>query len=241
MPLMNRGGASLVLVVGVLSLSASVRAGDPSVKEHYRRGVAEYGLGNYAEAAVEYEKAFNIDPQPALLYDAAQAHRLAGNKPRALQLYQSYLSLFGDRVQNREEVSSRILQLKRAIAAEQQSKPVAPPPPAPSPSPRSSAQASATPAPPTPPADSPSPTPSPSASPPPPSPPPVVVAKHAAEPAPAPFMPEPAPRERSRSKRGLAIGLGVTAGVLVVAGALVLGLELGQRDPVPTFGAVAPK
>jgi tetratricopeptide (TPR) repeat protein len=89
-------------------------------KLHYERGLSAYALGNYPEAAAEYEKAFSFRPDPALLYNAAQAHRIAGNKPRALLLYQNYLRLF-DNVSNRAEVERHIAQLKRAIETDKQS------------------------------------------------------------------------------------------------------------------------
>ena len=51
---------------------------------------------------------------------AAQAHRQGGNKKRALVLYQNYLHVFGDRATNREEVQKLILNLKKAIAEDEQ-------------------------------------------------------------------------------------------------------------------------
>src|SRR5215831_10307221 len=59
------------------------------------KATASYALGHYAAAAENFEKAFELKPDPALLYNAAQAHRLAGNKERALTLYQSYLRVYG--------------------------------------------------------------------------------------------------------------------------------------------------
>jgi tetratricopeptide (TPR) repeat protein len=87
-------------------------------REHYKRGMAAYGLGNYSEAATEYEAAFKLEPDSALLYNAAQAHRLGGNSERALELYQSYLRLFGAQISNRSEVERHIAGLKTAIAAQ---------------------------------------------------------------------------------------------------------------------------
>jgi len=87
---------SLVLSVqpGVALAQTDVSA----AREAYQRATAEFGLGNYAIAATEYEKAFRFKPDPALLFNAAQAYRLAENKPRALQLYRNYLRLFPDGV-----------------------------------------------------------------------------------------------------------------------------------------------
>ncbi len=100
----------------------SARADEPvsaSAKEHYQKGTAAYALGNYDEAAREYEAAFQKRQLPELLYNAAQAHRLAGNKKRALLLYENYLRLFGAKIVNRDEVSRLIAQLKTALAADE--------------------------------------------------------------------------------------------------------------------------
>src|SRR5688572_11376368 len=81
-------------------------------KTRYKKGLAAFALGRYPEAAVEYEAAFALRPDPALLYNAAQAHRLGGNKQRAYFLYQNYLKLFGKEIHNRDEVEKHIASLK---------------------------------------------------------------------------------------------------------------------------------
>jgi len=88
-------------------------------RAHHERGMSAYALEHFAEAAEEYEKAFQLKADAALLYNAAQAHRLAGNSDRALRLYQSYLRVFGRKASNREEVERHIAALQRAIAVQQ--------------------------------------------------------------------------------------------------------------------------
>jgi tetratricopeptide (TPR) repeat protein len=91
-------------------------------KAHDERAMSAYALGRFAEAAQEYEKAFELKPYPALLYNAAQAHRVSGNKARALLLYQNYLRVFGDRASNAADVRRHISELKQAIESEERSK-----------------------------------------------------------------------------------------------------------------------
>ncbi|HUS65069.1 MAG TPA: tetratricopeptide repeat protein [Kofleriaceae bacterium] len=74
-----------------------------------------FALERYAEAAVHYERAFELKSDAALLYNAAQAHRLAGNKPRALALYQSLLRMFGRELSNQAEIRNHIESLKQGI------------------------------------------------------------------------------------------------------------------------------
>jgi tetratricopeptide (TPR) repeat protein len=94
-------------------------------KAHYKKAMSSYALHDFATAATEYEAAFKLEPDPALLYNAAQAHRVGGNSQRALELYQSYLRLFGDQP-NRAEVEQHIAALKIAIE-KQRSAAAAPP------------------------------------------------------------------------------------------------------------------
>src|SRR5881227_2847887 len=115
---------TLVLFFATLlvGLNAAPAAAGPreEAREHYEHATSEYALGNYETAALEYEKAFALKADAALLYNAAQAHRQGGNKKRALVLYQNYLHVFGDRAANREEVQRLILNLKKAIADDEQ-------------------------------------------------------------------------------------------------------------------------
>jgi tetratricopeptide (TPR) repeat protein len=97
----------------------------------YEKGNAAFALGNYAEAAKEYEAAFGLKPDPALLYNAAQAHRLANNKERALLLYQNLLRVYGQKIGNRDEVQRHIATLRQAIEVENQSRTSPPTEPAP--------------------------------------------------------------------------------------------------------------
>jgi tetratricopeptide (TPR) repeat protein len=98
-------------------LLAAVAHAD-AAREHFKQGTTFYALGKYSEAAVEYEHAYELHPDPALLYNAAQAHRMAGEKPRALLLYSNYLRLYGQTAKNRAEVQRFITQLKAAIDSE---------------------------------------------------------------------------------------------------------------------------
>ena len=84
----------------------------------YDHALSLYALGKYAEAAPLFERAFEMKPVPALLYNAAQAHRLAGHAERAVTLYESYLRLYGDPAR-RPEIEAHIAELKTAIAAQQ--------------------------------------------------------------------------------------------------------------------------
>jgi tetratricopeptide (TPR) repeat protein len=67
-----------------------------SARSFYEKATSAFGLGDYARAADLYEQAFELRADSALLYNAAQSHRMAGHKERALQLYKNYVRLFPD-------------------------------------------------------------------------------------------------------------------------------------------------
>jgi len=157
-----------------------------------------------------------------LLYNAAQSYRLAGNKRRALELYQTYVRLYPDGA-NAAEAGTQATALKKAVEAE--------PPPAPT----ASAAAAASPAPaaappPVEPVSDGAPTPAP----PPVAPPPTAGARN--NPA-VPLVSRPAPRaeeKRSITQKTwfwVAVGAGV-----IVATTLILVSARDTKYPDPTYG-----
>lgn len=115
-----RGMIAVVLAVGVLGVAGRVAAQDLSeARKHYELGTKYYDLQRYADAAKEYEAAFVIKDDPALLFNIGQAYRLARNPRKAIGAYRSYLR----RVPNdprRAEVEKRIADLQKQIDREEQ-------------------------------------------------------------------------------------------------------------------------
>ena len=108
---------TIVLVLLATWMAPRISHADSAAaKEHYKKGVAYFALQKYKEAAAEYELGFEAEPDPALLYNAAQAHRLAGNNRRALALYQNFVRMFPDRDDG--SAQRHIEALKVAIEAE---------------------------------------------------------------------------------------------------------------------------
>lgn len=61
-------------------------------RAHANAGIAAHNRGAYDEAIALYEKAYAELPHPALFFNMAQAHRLAGRRDQALALYRRYLA-----------------------------------------------------------------------------------------------------------------------------------------------------
>jgi tetratricopeptide (TPR) repeat protein len=230
----RRGSRVLLAVTVFVAIAASgavARAGAAEeAAELQKAATTSFAVGNYEAAGESFEKAYVLDPQPALLYNAAQAYRLAGNRSRALTLYQNYRRIYGD--QDKPELADRIEELRQAIAQEQAAAakakatatatvPVAPapapPPPEPNPEPPVAppAQRRAVPV-----APSLPPAPEPAA--------PVLVDQPPAA---------PAPEEQASvlSKPWFWIVAGGVAAAAIVAVVIATG---GAKDPTPTAGRV---
>lgn len=87
-------GVSCLLATLILVLASPAR-GDESATEkarqHYETGTKQYDLGHWDESIQEFEKAYDLRPDPSFLYNLAQAYRRKGDSKRALDLYRNYL------------------------------------------------------------------------------------------------------------------------------------------------------
>jgi len=100
-------------------------------KAHFKQAHVHQEAGAYALAADEYIAAYALDPRPETLFNVAQAYRLAGNKPAALDYFQRYLATkpTGSAADQARAFAS---ELERQIA-EDKARADAAPPPAPPP------------------------------------------------------------------------------------------------------------
>jgi tetratricopeptide (TPR) repeat protein len=100
----------------VLGVAVTARADDAATaREHYQKGTSYYDLGRYPDAIKEFEAAYEIKNDPALLYNLAQSHRLAGNSEQALHFYRTYLR-YVPNAKNRAEIEDRIKQLDQLVS-----------------------------------------------------------------------------------------------------------------------------
>jgi tetratricopeptide (TPR) repeat protein len=113
---------TLVLITALASstmIAAPAVADDASdAKAHYQKATAHYAVGEYHDAAMEYEAAYKAKQDPALLYNAAQSHRLANDNQKALLLYKNIVKLYPTS-KYAAESKDRIEKLTQAIATTQ--------------------------------------------------------------------------------------------------------------------------
>src|SRR3954466_11865360 len=94
------GAAALIVVVSALVAAAPARAADaPDDRVAQARSLlqeanAQYAVGECLQGAEKYQAAYKLKPAPALLYNAAQSYRMAGNNEKALLLYKNYVMFY---------------------------------------------------------------------------------------------------------------------------------------------------
>jgi tetratricopeptide (TPR) repeat protein len=114
------GTARLAIALTLVCFAApSYADSSDDARAHYRRGTNAFNLGHYLEAVKEYEAAYQMKDDPALLFNIAQAYRLAGENESAVRVYKSYLHQVPD-APNRSEVEKRLAELQ--VLIEQQHK-----------------------------------------------------------------------------------------------------------------------
>jgi tetratricopeptide (TPR) repeat protein len=131
--------ARLLAIAWLLGCAPGLAA-EPSAEARrlYAEGKAEYAQGHYVEAIALFERSYALYESPALLFNMAQAHRLAGPQhcTDALNSYKSYLLAQPD-AENKREVEERIRELGECPAPQEEAaaapEPVVAPPPLPPP------------------------------------------------------------------------------------------------------------
>jgi tetratricopeptide (TPR) repeat protein len=100
-------------------------------RDHAGKGRRLYDLRHYDQAIREFEQAYQLDNDPAHLYNIAQSHRLANHVPEAIAAYRAYLDRLPD-APNRPDVERRIAELSASQrppnGLDPQPHPAAPPP-----------------------------------------------------------------------------------------------------------------
>src|SRR4051812_16384314 len=84
--------ACLLAIVVVVSPAIARADIAPPAKAHLDAGLAQYKAGHYESAIGEFEAAYEIDPDPQLLFAWAQAERLADHCASAIPRYPKYIA-----------------------------------------------------------------------------------------------------------------------------------------------------
>jgi len=108
--------ASVLLGLLLVSTSALADVAEEA-REQFDRGRELYDAGQYEEAAIAFERAYELKPSYKLLYNWAQAENESGNYARALEVYQRYLQEGGEEIdpERVEQVQGEIKRLQSLV------------------------------------------------------------------------------------------------------------------------------
>lgn len=119
--------------MALLLVASNAWASNPpneEVKAQVRKATGEYNLGQYLDAAKDYEAAYLQTLDANLLFNVAQSYRLAGERDKAIAAYRSYIRS-APRGEQRALAESKLRDLEQQRAAAPATAPSPPPPPPP--------------------------------------------------------------------------------------------------------------
>jgi tetratricopeptide (TPR) repeat protein len=121
---------SLLLVAAaataLLVTAPAVAAGDRPVdkatlaRQHYESGIRKFNVGKFADAAEDFQAAYEASGSDQLLFNIAQAWRQAKNPEKALFFYKAYMASFRRHDQwppDRALIEERIQEANDQLAA----------------------------------------------------------------------------------------------------------------------------
>ncbi|MFN3198190.1 MAG: hypothetical protein ACE366_07200 [Bradymonadia bacterium] len=88
-----------------------------AASRYYEEGITLFQTGEYAEAADRFQRAYNFDPAPNLLFNLARAVELSGDKDKAVLHYHAYLARHQG-AEDEAEVKARIAELEKNPASQ---------------------------------------------------------------------------------------------------------------------------
>jgi tetratricopeptide (TPR) repeat protein len=112
--------AALCVCIGVAT------ADEPSsekarARDLFKSGETAYQAGQYDKAIHDYNEAFALVPLPLLLFDLGQAHRMKGEREKAIAHYRKYLDV-DPNGRGADEARTHLDEFKAQIEREQQAK-----------------------------------------------------------------------------------------------------------------------
>jgi tetratricopeptide (TPR) repeat protein len=113
---MNRTAIVIALACVARAAAAQPSAQDQA-KQHFKQARLLQDEGKFDAAIGEYQAAYDLDHRAEMLFNIAQAHRLANHKQQAIDFYQRYLAAQPDGAGARE-ARQWTAELTRQIEAE---------------------------------------------------------------------------------------------------------------------------
>ncbi|MGI5861158.1 MAG: tetratricopeptide repeat protein, partial [Myxococcales bacterium] len=116
--------AALVALAVAFAAPAAGDSGPDAARAVVGSAQRAYDLGLFEQALLDYHRAYELDPQPALLFNIGQCHRKLGELERAAHFYRRFVALAPDSVNATlardlaDEVEALVAGRKRAAREE---------------------------------------------------------------------------------------------------------------------------
>jgi hypothetical protein len=117
--------AAIAVAIAVSAVPSSGRAEKPAsadavvqARDHFRRGVQLYEEDDFRAALIEFNRAYELVPNPAVLYNVGQSYYQLRDYAGALTTLERYLRESGDRVvgERRAQVEHEVQDLRSRVA-----------------------------------------------------------------------------------------------------------------------------
>ena len=112
---MSRRAHLLLVAIAVGAAAPATAAGagpDRPGRARFEMAETKFNLGRFAEAAVDYQAAYEAEPLPAFLFNIGQCYRNVGDYERAQFYFRRYVEL-APRSQNRPDAEHLIAEMER--------------------------------------------------------------------------------------------------------------------------------
>jgi tetratricopeptide (TPR) repeat protein len=109
-----RAFLAAMMAICVLSPTAEASPKQEAI-EYARKGNVAYNLGNYEEAAEQYEQAYRLVQDPNILFNIAQSYRLSNHPDKALASFKGFLRTAPPKHNNRPVAEEHVLQLTAVV------------------------------------------------------------------------------------------------------------------------------
>jgi len=105
----------LAALAAIQAGGAGARAAQPEpARALFEQAEVKFNLGNFEQAAADYQAAYELDHRPALLFNVGQCYRNLGDYERARFFYLRYLTL-DPRTPNRRETERLVATMSRSL------------------------------------------------------------------------------------------------------------------------------
>ncbi len=118
---MMRVAITALLITITVAAQPSIVAAQPNTETaaaHIERGMTRYDAGDYEQALAEFRAAYDLAPDPAVLYNLARVHERLDHPVEAVSFYEHYLNDAG-RISRRErrEIDRSLSRLRDQIGS----------------------------------------------------------------------------------------------------------------------------